>query len=206
MTSFTLSSSIALVSIVINYVCLFYIPSAHLVKDPLPTLSTALPLLLVSHVGLLSTSLLLKQNFQPTILLKAIVSTILVTGILHILIVLFGAALIDKWYNTLLLASFLAITTVMPAFESSTTTDWIKIYLHHSPTTTSDIYAYTQVLGALIGSWLGAIVLPLDWERDWQEWPISCVISTFLGHLVGVIAGFTWASIKLISSNKKKTQ
>ncbi|SAM06262.1 hypothetical protein [Absidia glauca] len=134
-------------------------------------------------------------------------STVAATLVLHVLIVLFGASLIDKSYNTLLLASFLAISTVMPAFESlPLTSSWIKIYLHHSPTTTSEIYAYTQALGALIGAWLGAIVLPLDWERDWQEWPISCVISTFLGHLVGVAAGFAWTMIKLIQPDKKKTE
>ncbi|ORZ20709.1 GPI biosynthesis protein Pig-F [Absidia repens] len=121
-------------------------------------------------------------------------------------IVLFGASLFQKFYNTLLFASFLAIITVMPAFQSLAPTSssiWMKTYLQHSPTTTTEIYAYTQTTCALLGSWMGAIVLPLDWERDWQEWPISCVVSAFLGHLVGVGTGFVWSSIKQLSGKKK---
>lgn len=72
-----------------------------------------------------------------------------------------------------------------------------------SPTTTSEIYAYAQAICALSGAWIGAIVLPLDWDREWQAWPISCVISTYVGHSVGVLAAFVWASLKLMFSKKK---
>lgn len=72
-----------------------------------------------------------------------------------------------------------------------------------SPTTTSEIYAYTQAICALSGAWIGAIVLPLDWDRDWQAWPISCVISTYVGHSVGVLAALVWSSIKLLFGKKK---
>lgn len=72
-----------------------------------------------------------------------------------------------------------------------------------SPTTTSEIYAYAQAICALSGAWIGAIVLPLDWDREWQAWPISCVISTYVGHSVGVLAAFVWASLKLMFGKKK---
>ncbi|ORZ14112.1 GPI biosynthesis protein Pig-F [Absidia repens] len=206
MTSIIQPFFIALVSTVINYTCVFRAPSTHLVKDPIPTLATALPLLLVGHVGLLAMSLLMRQNFRLSILFKALLCTILVTGVLHAIIVLFGASLLDKYYSTFLFASFLAVVTVLPAFQCLAPTAgsiWVKIYLQHCPTTTNEIYAYTQVICALLGSWIGAIVLPLDWERQWQEWPISCVISTFLGHFVGVVTGFIWSSLKLLFGKKK---
>lgn len=79
----------------------------------------------------------------------------------------------------------------------------MEILFFCSPTTTSEIYAYAQVVCTLTGAWIGAIVLPLDWERDWQVWPISCIISTYVGHAVGVLAAFVWSSLKGIFSKKK---
>jgi phosphatidylinositol glycan class F len=91
----------------------------------------------------------------------------------------------------------------MPAFQCLYEPVWLKVFLQHSPTTTSEIYAYTQSVCALSGAWIGAIVLPLDWDREWQAWPISCVISTYVGHSVGVMAGFVWSSLKMIFGKKK---
>jgi phosphatidylinositol glycan class F len=33
----------------------------------------------------------------------------------------------------------------------------------------------------LFGAWLGAFVIPLDWDRAWQEWPIPCASGAMLG-------------------------
>lgn len=77
------------------------------------------------------------------------------------------------------------------------------LIVYISPTTTSEIYAYTQAVCALSGAWIGAIVLPLDWDRDWQAWPISCVISTYVGHAVGVMAALVWSSLKALFGKKK---
>ena len=29
--------------------------------------------------------------------------------------------------------------------------------------------------GSLAGAWMGAIPIPLDWDRPWQRWPVTCV-------------------------------
>ncbi|KAI8100182.1 GPI biosynthesis protein Pig-F [Halteromyces radiatus] len=206
MTSIVRPFTISLLSTTINYACVFRIPSTHLVQEPIPTLTTALPLLLCAHIILLAISLTLKHKFSLSLILKSLLSTAIATVILHGVIVLFGASLFDKFYSTALFASFLAIVTVMSAFQClapTTGSIWMKVYLQHSPTTTIEIYSYTQVICALLGAWIGAIVLPLDWEREWQEWPISCVVSTFLGHFVGVVTGFAWSSLKLLFSKKK---
>ena len=28
--------------------------------------------------------------------------------------------------------------------------------------------------GASLGAWCGAMVIPLDWDRPWQKWPVPC--------------------------------
>ena len=40
-----------------------------------------------------------------------------------------------------------------------------------------------------VGSWLGAIPIPLDWDRDWQAWPITIVTGSYLGWLAFRLAG-----------------
>jgi len=33
----------------------------------------------------------------------------------------------------------------------------------------------------MVGAWAGAIPIPLDWDRDWQQWPVSCCYGALLG-------------------------
>ncbi|KAI9319794.1 GPI biosynthesis protein Pig-F [Dichotomocladium elegans] len=194
----------------LNYAATFYIPRTRLLRDPLETLSVALPILLVGHIGIMiATLILVKQcTFKATMrsVGYALLVTAIGTGVLHGLIVLFGASLIEKFNHTLAFATYLAILAFLPSFTAlapSNPAIWIKTFVQHSPTTTPEIFAYSQLVCTLSGAWIGAIVLPLDWERDWQVWPISCVISTYLGHAVGVVAAFGWASCKNVFSKKK---
>lgn len=42
----------------------------------------------------------------------------------------------------------------------------------------------TNIQATILGTWLGATVIPLDWDRPWQVWPIPCVIGALLGYLI----------------------
>ena len=45
-------------------------------------------------------------------------------------------------------------------------------------------------VGCLVGGWLGAVPMALDWDRDWQAWPIPVVTGAYLGWAVGrVVTG-----------------
>ncbi|KNZ61774.1 hypothetical protein VP01_135g10 [Puccinia sorghi] len=39
--------------------------------------------------------------------------------------------------------------------------------------------------GAALGAWLGAIPIPLDWDRPWQAWPITCLLAASTGNAIG---------------------
>lgn len=45
----------------------------------------------------------------------------------------------------------------------------------------------SSVLLTLGGCWLGVIPIPLDWDRPWQQWPITLLIGGYLGGVVGGI-------------------
>lgn len=63
-------------------------------------------------------------------------------------------------------------------------------------------------LGALVGAWIGAIPIPLDWyvetckaaqhqcreansgrDREWQKWPITIITGAYIGYAVGKMVG-----------------
>jgi len=48
-----------------------------------------------------------------------------------------------------------------------------------------------NALGAIVGAWAGALPIPLDWDRPWQTWPVTCSIGCVLGAtLSGIVALF----------------
>lgn len=50
-------------------------------------------------------------------------------------------------------------------------------------------------LGTIIGAWIGAIPIPLDWDRDWQKWPVTVVTGAYMGWAVGRSLG-SWSKVK----------
>lgn len=45
--------------------------------------------------------------------------------------------------------------------------------------------------GALFGSWLGAVIIPLDWGVWWQAWPVGSTVASTAGFIAGLlILGF----------------
>ncbi|KAF8468793.1 GPI biosynthesis protein Pig-F [Kalaharituber pfeilii] len=48
---------------------------------------------------------------------------------------------------------------------------------------------FGAAVGAMIGAWCGAVPIPLDWGRPWQEWPITIITGAYLGYAVGKFAG-----------------
>jgi len=52
-------------------------------------------------------------------------------------------------------------------------------------------------ISTVAGAWLGAFPIPLDWDRAWQAWPITCCLGAVAGHVVGNLAGACRAWPKL---------
>lgn len=38
-----------------------------------------------------------------------------------------------------------------------------------------------------VGCWMGAFVIPLDWGRVWQKWPIPLIYSSSVGYFLGLL-------------------
>ncbi|XP_021575072.1 phosphatidylinositol-glycan biosynthesis class F protein isoform X2 [Carlito syrichta] len=47
-------------------------------------------------------------------------------------------------------------------------------------------------ISSFVGAWLGAFPIPLDWERPWQVWPISCTLGATFGYVAGLVISPLW--------------
>lgn len=59
--------------------------------------------------------------------------------------------------------------------------------------------AFGGLIGAGVGAWLGAVPIPLDWDREWQKWPVTILCGIYAGYTVGKLVGGTLAFGKRFS-------
>ncbi|KAI8604507.1 GPI biosynthesis protein family Pig-F-domain-containing protein [Dissophora ornata] len=209
---------VAMINLATAYSTLTWIPS-QLSKDPntthsigtLPSLSWTLVALFVSQtfIGLAQSYLhspstpTTKKGFakgdkqsSSSSLFNVLNTSISIgavgTLICHVFAVLFGAGLVHQAKETGQLACYLSLLTFYPAsFVLGTDLQsWLRIFIHNSPQTYTEAAVYCQGMMAIFGAWLGSIVIPLDWDRPWQAWPVPCVLGAFLFYCIGTVVGF----------------
>lgn len=103
------------------------------------------------------------------------------------------------WQRTLAFSGVLSSLAVMPVLWSSvlwkesaraTPEAALHVFASFAWRTPLDRALLLQSYGALGGAWLGAIPIPLDWDRPWQAWPVTLVY--------GSLAGFCAASVGVV--------
>ncbi|XP_053568227.1 phosphatidylinositol-glycan biosynthesis class F protein [Bombina bombina] len=112
----------------------------------------------------------------------------------HGIIVLYGAPLVESVVETFLFAVLLSCYTTSrclcilgPNFHT-----WIRVFSKDGAMSVWDHSLQITTLCSVVGAWLGAFPLPLDWERPWQVWPISCSLGATLGYVAGLLIAPTW--------------
>lgn len=114
-------------------------------------------------------------------------STVLVY---HITAILFGAPLLTETEGTSVFALLLAVLTATPLLLNFGPTQTANVFLRFTAYDGSDVHTqiclYTVRI-TLLGAWLGATVIPLDWDRPWQKWPIPCCLGAIAGHVAAQV-------------------
>jgi phosphatidylinositol glycan class F len=62
---------------------------------------------------------------------------------------------------------------------------WLEVLSGQSPF--DEVYG--AAVGAGVGAWLGAVPIPLDWDREWQKWPVTIVAGMYIGWAAGKVLG-----------------
>ncbi|KAI9791687.1 MAG: Glycosylphosphatidylinositol (GPI) anchor assembly protein [Piccolia ochrophora] len=127
------------------------------------------------------------RTFTKAALLSLLLALVVGTPVLLIMMILFGAPLTTHLSHTTLTAAHLALLAVMPlAYVHGVDAQrWREIASAMMPQ--DEVYGAT--VGTLVGAWLGAVPIPLDWDREWQKWPVTIITGAYIGFATGKLLG-----------------
>lgn len=117
------------------------------------------------------------------------ISSLVVAPLLTATLVLFGAPLTTHHAHTLLAGAHISFLATLPLVYAHGVegSSWRDIVALLRPV--DEIYG--AMIGTVVGAWLGAIPIPLDWDREWQKWPVTIVTGAYAGYAVGKLLGGT---------------
>ncbi|KAL5009227.1 hypothetical protein ScPMuIL_014808 [Solemya velum] len=148
------------------------------------------------------------QSVVPLVkkIVKASFAVVLSTVCFHVLAILYGAPVIESSAETFHFALLLSVTTVLPCIcvLGQDSYRWSRVFLHNSPSLGAETVVLFTTYGSLVGAWLGAFPIPLDWDRPWQVWPISCVIGNLIGYMAALAVSSVYIYHKYNVSKKFK--
>lgn len=130
------------------------------------------------------------KNIKNACKFSSLLSTF--TVFYALLCIVLGASYQNHYEETLVLSALLSSFTILPIclFLGPTKTLQYLFYDTFELNSRIDLshleLLQYNALGTLIGAWSGSVVAPLDWDREWQAYPIP--------NMVGGLIGFTIAN------------
>ncbi|XP_072906791.1 phosphatidylinositol-glycan biosynthesis class F protein [Hemitrygon akajei] len=114
--------------------------------------------------------------------------------IFHGIIVLYGAPLLASFKETFSFAVLLSTFTTFRCLclRGPNVQAWIRVFSKNGATSVWDTSLQITTISSLFGAWLGAFPIPLDWDRPWQVWPISCTLGATLGFTISLVIAPLW--------------
>ncbi|KAI5970539.1 GPI11 [Candida margitis] len=139
-----------------------------------------------------------KHTNVPLLVVSSVLVSIVLAVPLFTAIILLGAPVFMFSFKTACLALHLSQLVFSPLIVL-----YSLDFQHFKLLFNQDHIYYTifghpvlsQVLLTLGGCWLGVIPIPLDWDRPWQQWPITLLVGAYLGGIVGSVISLvvsTW--------------
>lgn len=129
-----------------------------------------------------------KFEFNNLLSSVFVLASVIIT--FYITAILFGAPLLSKQFETLSFAVTLTALTALPCCLHLGKDSVLLLFtslLEFEGNDTCQRFLLNIRL-TLFGAWLGAVLIPLDWNRPYQEWPIPCssgaIVGCFLANLV----------------------
>lgn len=117
-------------------------------------------------------------------------SVLSIVGV-YFIAVLFGASLLDEFSNNFIFSTLLTAICLMPTFilvpHRRPLELIIRLLVNREFSSRIEEACTDVAYGGAIGSWFGCFVLPLDWDRWWQQWPVPCCFGALLGASVALI-------------------
>ncbi|XP_053603865.1 phosphatidylinositol-glycan biosynthesis class F protein [Plodia interpunctella] len=115
-------------------------------------------------------------------------------------IILFGAPALDCHEQTLMLSALMTLLTVFPLIAHSGVESSMQLLFgikNYGRNTIMEMLVNNSIV-TVCGAWLGAVVIPLDWNTPWQQWPIPCYLGAIGGYLLSNV--FTVFKVAMLSA------
>lgn len=87
--------------------------------------------------------------------------------------------------HTMILTLHVALLGTLPIFYTHGVSGaaWREISAAWLPFDEAGVWG--GMVGTLVGGWLGAIPIALDWDREWQKWPCTVLWGVVMGWAAG---------------------
>ncbi|XP_014247528.1 phosphatidylinositol-glycan biosynthesis class F protein [Cimex lectularius] len=129
------------------------------------------------------------------------------TVVFFVIAILYGASLVQYHEQTLMFAALMSILTFFPICLHIGRPFVKAFLLRNPPQNMFQTMLYQNVVFTLTGAWLGAFLIPLDWDRPWQVWPVPCSFGALLGytcsHYLTLVKYFVFGSYSVFFKKKK---
>lgn len=119
-----------------------------------------------------------------------IITLVAFFGVYAFACIIFGAAIVEDLPGTLCLSIVLVTLTVLPlVLYLGGRATWEILFCDQFELTSKSQMAYLEyvqnnAMVCMFGAWISSIVAPLDWDRDWQNYPIPNVCGAIMGMAV----------------------
>lgn len=125
-------------------------------------------------------------RLQPTIF--SLILTLTIPPVpLTALAICLGAPLFpySQISHTFLLALHVAFLGFLPIFYTHgvSASAWRDVAAAWLPFDEAGVWS--GYVGCMVGGWIGAIPIALDWDREWQKWPCTVVWGMVMGWVAG---------------------
>lgn len=139
-----------------------------------------------------------------------VTSTMLMVCVAYVFSVLFGAPVATKQKQTFVFSVLITAVIITPtAVQLGTNILPLLLTdcLEAETASTVEIYERNNFRATILGAFVGSVVIPLDWDTDWQRWPIPCSIGLLGGHLLAnVYEIICWQIRSLNNQSFKKSK
>lgn len=98
--------------------------------------------------------------------------------------VIFGAPVVLHWERTLLWSAWMASLTAVQTGRHP-----LEARAELWGQRPNRAVAFCAAWGSVFGAWVSMAVVPLDWDRPWQAYPIPATMGSLAGHAVGAAVG-----------------
>lgn len=128
-------------------------------------------------------------SYRIRAILKGASYYVLATCFFHVIAVLYGAPFFENISQTFHFGALLASTAVFPGLciLGLNVSNWIRVFSQNGADLGPESVIQISAVTSIVGAWIGAFPIPLDWDRDWQEWPITCMVGNLLGYMTGLV-------------------